>query len=536
MKVVTARQMAELDRISIEQYGIPSLVLMENAGRSCAERILQVLQDKVGAPEEASVAIVCGRGNNGGDGMVIGRHLHNRGVYVEVFLLSEEDRLSADARTQLEMLKKLDVECRVIRDQEGVEDLRTYLEEVHLCVDAIFGTGLTSPLNGLVKDVVEEINLSMSPVFAVDLPSGIDATTGRILGEAIRADYTGSFGLLKLGHVLLPGSLHCGETEVYDIGIPSKAVFDADIKTEALDERVVKSVLSIRPPDFHKGDAGRVYIIGGSPGMTGAPCLAGQAAVRMGAGLITVVVPASLRPIVESKLMEVMSIGIPDGGEGIFRNSMVPGLVERIGRADVVVIGPGPGSYPGGAEFMAELIPRIRVPFLIDADGLNALAGQVEALRTAGAPCILTPHPGEMSRLTGESIEAIEASRIGSAQHLAEEQNVTVILKGARTIIATPKGDVFINTTGNPYMASGGMGDALTGMVAALASQGLSPTDAACAGVFLHGMSADLLLRRHPMSPVSATDVIENIREALQQTLGEVQGGGDSPSSGGGRS
>jgi NAD(P)H-hydrate epimerase len=219
--------------------------------------------------------------------------------------------------------------------------------------------------------------------------------------------------------------------------------------------------------------------------------------------------------------MEVMSAGVPDGGSGYFGKECVDELAERIARADFVVLGPGLGSYPGASAFVAALIPRIRVPFLVDADGLNALAGQVKVLRSASAPCIVTPHPGEMSRLTGESIEAIEGSRIGAARHFAEEENVTVILKGARTIVATPKGDVFINTTGNPYMASGGMGDALSGMVAALASQGLSPTDAACAAVFLHGMSADILVRRHPMSPVSATDVIDNIREALQQTLGE---------------
>ncbi len=524
MKVATAPQMAELDRMTIEQYGIPALVLMENAGRSCTERILRILQNKVGAPEEASVAIVCGRGNNGGDGMVIARHLHSRGVYVEVFLLSEVDSLSPDARKQYEIIRKMDVECRIIRDPEGVEDLRTYLEEVHLCVDAILGTGLSSVLEGIVRSVVETINLSLATVFAVDVPTGIDATSGRILGEAIRADYTGTFGLLKLGQVLLPGSIHCGDTDIYDIGIHSKAVFDANIKTEVLEDRMVKSMLSIRPPDFHKGDAGRVYVVGGSPGMTGAPCLAGHAAMRMGAGLITVVVPGSLRPVVEAKLMEVMSVGVEDGGSGYFPKDCIAELLEKITRADFVVLGPGLGSYPHSTEFMAEIVPQIRVPFLIDADGLNALASQVGILRMAGAPCIITPHPGEMSRLTGESIEAIEASRVGTAQHFAEEKKVTVILKGARTIVATPKGDVFINTTGNPYMASGGMGDALSGMVAALASQGLSPTDAACAGVFLHGMSADILVRRHPMSTVSATDVIENIREALQKTLGEPDG------------
>jgi NAD(P)H-hydrate epimerase len=219
--------------------------------------------------------------------------------------------------------------------------------------------------------------------------------------------------------------------------------------------------------------------------------------------------------------MEVMSVGVPDLGTGFFSTESLPKIVEAISRADVAVIGPGMGTFPGAKSFMSDLIPLIRVPFIIDADGLNALEGDLRILRMAKAPCIVTPHPGEMSRLTGESIEAIEASRIGSARHLAEEQNVTVILKGARTIVATPMGDVFVNTTGNPYMASGGMGDTLTGMIAALASQGLSPNDAACAGVFLHGMSADILVRRHPISPVSATDVIENIFEALQQTLGE---------------
>ncbi len=522
MKVVTARQMAELDRTAIQHYGIPSLVLMENAGRSCTDRILRILEEKVGAPQEASVAVVCGKGNNGGDGMVIARHLHNRGVYVEVFLLGETEDLSKDARTQYEILQRMDLEIRVVRDTEGIEDLRSYLEEVHLCVDAILGTGISSPLSGTVREVVEVINLSLATVFAVDIPSGIDADTGRILGEAIRADYTGTFGLLKLGNVLLPGSIHCGETDIYDIGIPTRAVFDADIKTETLEEQVVKSVLSVRPPDFHKGDAGRVYIVGGSPGMTGAPCLAGMAALRMGAGLVTVVTPASLRPIVEAKQMEVMCAGVPDAGGGYFTPEMIPHLMEAISRADVVVVGPGMGMTEAMPRFLKELLPRIKVPFLLDADALNALSGQVNALQSAVAPCIVTPHPGEMSRLSRESIEAIEASRIDSARHLAEEEGVTAILKGARTIVATPKGDIFINTSGNPYMASGGMGDALTGMIAALASQGLSPTDAACAGVFLHGLSADLLVRENPMTPVTATDVIGNIKGALQHTLGEA--------------
>jgi NAD(P)H-hydrate epimerase len=242
----------------------------------------------------------------------------------------------------------------------------------------------------------------------------------------------------------------------------------------------------------------------------------------MGAGLITVVTPASLRPIVEAKQMEVMCAGIPDGGGGHFTAQMIPALLETVSKADVVVVGPGMGLTEASPEFMKELIPRIKVPFLLDADALNALTGQVHILQSASVPCIVTPHPGEMSRLTRESIEAIEASRLDSARHLAEEEKVTVILKGARTVVATPKGDIFINTTGNPYMASGGMGDALSGMIAALASQGLSPNDAACAGVFLHGMSADLLVREHPMTPVTATDVIGNIRGALQHTLGEA--------------
>jgi NAD(P)H-hydrate epimerase len=247
-----------------------------------------------------------------------------------------------------------------------------------------------------------------------------------------------------------------------------------------------------------------------------------MAALRMGAGLITTAVPASLRPIVEAKQMEVMCAGIPDEGGGYFTPEMIPALLEAIAKADFVVIGPGLGVTERMPEFLKELLPRIKVPFLLDADALNALAGQVNLLQSAGAPCIITPHPGEMSRLTQESIDAIESHRLDSARHVAEEEGVTVILKGARTVVATPKGDIFINTSGNPYMASGGMGDALTGMVAALACQGLSPTDAACAGVFLHGLSADLLVRDHPMTPVAATDVIGNIKGALQHTLDEA--------------
>ena len=522
MKVATAQQAAELDRIAIEHYGIPSLVLMENAGRSCVDRILRILEENAAAPQEASIAVVCGKGNNGGDGMVIARHLHNRGVYVEVFLLCEPEELSRDARVQADILRKLDLEPRVIRNHEGVEDLRAYLEEVHLCVDAIFGTGLSSPLSAISRDVAEAINLSLATVFAVDIPSGVDASTGRILGEAIRADFTGVLGILKLGNVLLPGAIYCGETDVYDIGIPSRAIFDADIQTEAIDAHIVKTMLSIRPPDFHKGDAGRVYIIGGSAGMTGAPALSGAAAMRMGAGLVTVVVPSSLRPIVESKQMEVMSAGIPDGGGGFFTPEMIPALLETIKNADFVVVGPGLGMTKSMPEFITKLIPRIKAPFLLDADALNALAGQVNVLQTAGANCIITPHTGEMSRLTQESIEAIEASRLCSARYLAQEENITVVLKGPRSLTATPKGDVFINMSGNPYMASAGMGDALTGMIAALAAQGFSPADAACAGVFLHGLSADLLVQKFPMAPVTATDVIENIKGALRRVLDEA--------------
>ena len=522
MKVATAQQMAELDRTTIEHYGIPSLVLMENAGRSCVERILHILEDKTVAPQEASIAVVCGKGNNGGDGMVIARHLHNRGVYVEVFLLCKPEDLSLDARIQADILRKIDLEIRFIRDREGIEDLRAYLEEVHLCVDAIFGTGLSAPVSGITRDVIEVINLSMATVFAVDIPSGIDASTGRILNEAVRADFTGVFGLLKLGNVLLPGSIHCGETDVYDIGIPSRAIFDADIKTETIDMHVVKSMLAIRPPDFHKGDAGRVYVVGGSPGMTGAPCLSGAAALRMGAGLVTVVVPASLRHIVESKQMEVMSAGIPDDGGGYFTPEMIPALLKTIANADFVVVGPGLGMTESSPRFIKELLPQIKTPFLLDADALNALVEQVHELQTAGAPCIITPHTGEMSRLTHESVEAIEANRMNAVRYMAEEENVTVILKGPRSLVATPQGDTFINMSGNPYMASAGMGDALAGMIAALASQGFSPADAACAGVFLHGLSADLLVRKNPMTPVTATDVIENIKGALKHVLDEA--------------
>ncbi len=452
--------------------------------------------------------------------MVIARHLHNRESTLR-YSSSPRWRTCRGTPDPGRDPRKLDLEIRVIRDTEGVEDLRSYLEEVHLCVDAILGRA--SPCR-CQESFVKWWRWSTCR-WRPCLPStSRAASTPRRADprEAIRADYTGVLGLPKIGNVILPGSIHCGETEIYDIGIPSRAVFEAEIKTETLEEQVVKSMLSVRPPDFHKGDAGRVFVVGGSPGMTGAPCLSGLASLRMGAGLVTVAVPASLRPIVEAKQMEVMSVGVPDGGGGHFTPEMIPDLLAAIARADFVVVGPGLGLTESTPGFLKELLPRLKVPFLLDADALNALEGQVDVLQTAGATCIVTPHTGEMSRLTRESVEAIEASRLDSARHLAEEESVTVVLKGPRTIVATPKGDIFINMSGNPYMASAGMGDALTGMIAALASQGLSTTDAACAGVFLHGLSADLLVRKHPMTPVTALDVIGNIKGALQHTMDEL--------------
>ncbi len=512
MKIVSAQQMQELDRRAIA-CGIPGIELMENAGRGTFEKIRQYFP---GALTQGTV-VLCGRGNNGGDGFVIARHLHAAGARVKAFLLAPADRVSGDARTNLEAYRRIGGALQEIIDAAQWRSAAPEMRGSGLIVDALLGTGLSAEVTGLYRTVIEEINAAASArIVSVDIPSGIDATTGAVLGAAVRAHLTCTFALPKRGLLVAPGASHTGMREVIDIGIPPELVRDVAAQEFLLDEQSLRGALPSRPYDAHKGSFGHVLIVAGSTGKTGAAALAGRAAMRAGAGLVTVAAPAALNHILEAKLTEVMTEPLPDSGAGVLGMAALPRLQEIVQGKSLVAIGPGLGAGDETAAVVHRFLEQLAVPALIDADGLNALARNTDVLKRLRAPVVLTPHPGEMARLAGISTQEVQQDRIGSAGAFARRHGVLVVLKGALSIIAEPEGRVFISTAGNPGMASGGMGDALTGLIAGLAAQGLPLSAAARLGVFAHGRIGDRIAREKAPIGILATDIIERIPEELR--------------------
>jgi len=508
-KIASAEEMRELDRRTIEEFGIPGEVLMELAGQG----VFRYLEERYPFLEDA--VIFCGKGNNGGDGLVVGRYLLNRRVFATAVLLGKKDELKGDARLNLERFLKLNGEVIEIESEEQLQGLEPRLTETSLIIDAIFGTGLNSEVQGLARKAIEFINLMIEeygiPALAVDLPSGINASTGEILGDAVQAEATVTFGLAKIGHYCFPGTEYVGELEVVDIGIP--ADFSKAIKTLVVDQKLAFSILQPRQPDSHKGDNGHTVIFAGSPGKTGAAAMASESALRAGAGLVTLAVPASLNDIFEVKVTEVMTEPIPDDSRK-FGKISIPAAKEFIRAKDVIALGPGIGQGKEVDQFVKEILLSATAPLVVDADGLNSLANQMELLKKIQAPLILTPHPGEMSRLSGLKTPEIQNDRVGVARKFAREWQAIVVLKGARTVIASPFGEVYLNLSGNPGMASAGMGDVLFGIIAGLLSQKYEPVDAAVLGVYLHGKAGDLALKELGGIGIIASDLIKKIPAA----------------------
>ena len=486
MKFCTAAEMRRLDEKTIKECGLPGVVLMENAGRGAARLTREHFGDLAGK----NVTVVCGRGNNGGDGFVMGRIFHGWGAAVRFFLLSTRDRVGGDARVNLDVALKMGLECVEIQTEAHLDGFD--LSGQDLVVDAILGTGLSSEVRGLYRDVIDRINSSGLPVVSVDIPSGLDADTGRVLGAAVRADLTATFGLPKAGLLLWPGCDLTGRLEVVDIGIPPHVLNEADPRKELILESGLLGLLPPRMPIGHKGVYGHVLIVAGSTGMTGAAALAAQGAARAGAGLVTLAVPASLNPILEAKVTEAMTEPLPEELPGFLSAEAGDRILELARDKSVLALGPGLGIRPGTVDLVRRLVGACDLPLVIDADGLNALAGAVDVLKTARRDVILTPHPGEMSRLCGWKTSDIAADRLGAAREFAENTGVVLALKGFGTVVAAPDGRLWLNTTGGPHMAGGGMGDVLTGMIAGLAAQGLDALDAARLGVFAHGLAGDL--------------------------------------------
>jgi ADP-dependent NAD(P)H-hydrate dehydratase / NAD(P)H-hydrate epimerase len=503
--------MREADRFTIEDIGIPSLVLMENAGRQVVAAIEAAYEDRLAG----RVAVLCGRGNNGGDGFVVARTLLQRGVDTSVFVIGSLGEIRGDARTNLDILGRLGVTVVEIADEQSWELHFSEISQCTLIVDAVLGTGLRSAVSGMLETVIADVNASDIPIVAVDLPSGLSADTPHLIGDCISAAMTVTLAAPKLPLVLPPGEVHAGDVVIADIGIPYEVVEGLEGQhVDLLTPEQLRELIEPRTADSHKGDFGRVTVVAGSVGKAGAAFLAGMGALRSGAGLVTVATPAACLPIVAPMAPELMTEPLADEAGGVAA-SAIDRLMELA--QDVIACGPGLGRTRAASDFVRALIDRATVPLVLDADALTLLADEPDRLvGKDDRDVIITPHPGEMARLAGSSIDEVQANRLEVAADFAAAHRVYVVLKGHRTVIATPTGRIFINPTGNPGMATAGTGDVLTGMVAAWLAQ-LLDAEAACRiAVFLHGAAGDLAEAAHGQAAMTATDLLANLGGALR--------------------
>jgi len=513
MKVATAEQMQEIDRKAIETYRIPGIVLMENAGRGATEVISNAFPNL----QKKKVAIIAGKGNNGGDGFVIARHLLNQGCSAKVFLLADPKALRGDAETNFHIFLRMKGEIIPVPSSKDYQKIKKDLEKFDLLIDGIFGTGLDAEVRGYYREVIDHINTLQKPIVAIDIPSGLDANTGKPLGTAIRASLTVTFGVPKVGHLISPGLDYVGMVKVIDIGIPRRLVEEEEIHTHLLENEEIKKWLSIpRRPDTHKGDYGHLLVIAGSVGKTGAAAMACEAALRMGAGLVTLAIPKSLNAIMEVKLTEVMTEPLPETQKQTLSLRAFHSILRLCENKKAVIIGPGIGTFKETQSLVLKLIKTLNLPIILDADGLTALATQPKILPAMNRQLILTPHPGEMARLIQSTVKDVQENRISISKNFSQSNHVYLILKGHRTLITNPTGEVFINPTGNPGMASGGTGDILTGMIGGLICQGLDILPSLQTAVYLHGVAGDEVAREKGEKSLIATDMLEKIPALLQ--------------------
>jgi len=511
MRILSAEAMREVDRAAIEDLGIPSLVLMENA----AIGVVEALGRAFGEAESA--AVFCGPGNNGGDGLAVARHLAVRGWEVRVFLVTGGRELSGDAAAQLGICRKAEVPILEVSADNGLGPALEAAAECDVVVDALFGTGLARPLEGLFARVVEALNSLPLPRVAVDLPSGLSGSQARPFGVHVRADLTVTFAAPKVAHVFPPAADAVGEMVVTDLGIPPRLV--EEVEDESGDLHLLMSeelaeLLPEREAGSHKGDYGHALIAAGSTGKAGAAILAARAAVRAGAGLVTVAVPEPILQTVDLGSIESMTLGLPSGTTGQIVERAVDVLLDAAEGKAVLAIGPGLGQEAATAAAIRRVVLECPLPLVLDADGVNAFAGRAGELAGRRAETVLTPHPGELGRLLGISTAQIQEDRVAAARGAAEETGAIVVLKGHLTLVASGTA-VFVNPTGNPGMATGGTGDVLTGLLAGLLAQGLDALDATLVAVYLHGLAGDLAASRLGEVSLAAGDLIEILPAAF---------------------
>lgn len=510
MRVLNSVQMREVDRRTINEVGIPSIVLMENAGR----QVVAAMEATYADLSDRRVAVLCGLGNNGGDGFVVARTLLQRGVDVSVFVMGSVADVRGDARINLDILGRLGQTVVEVADSQAWELHFAELSDCTLIVDAIFGTGVKGPIGGFIASVVADVNASGIPIVSIDLPSGLSADSPEPAGDSIEAGLTVTLAAPKLPLVLPPGEMHAGEVVIADIGIPSDVIDRVDgPRIELLARPAMRELINARTPDSHKGDYGHVLVVAGSLGRTGAAHLAAVGALRSGAGLVTVATPVSCLPIVAAMGPEYMTEPLAECDGGI-----APEAAERVlaMARDVIAIGPGLGQAPSTRAFVHTLVDRAVVPLVIDADALNAFRDDPDRLAgREGRPIIVTPHPGEMARLLGITADEVQGSRIEIARNFAVAHHAYVVLKGHRTLVATPDEKIYINPTGHPGMATGGTGDVLTGMIAAWLAQLLDAEVACTLAVYLHGMAGELAEADEGEVAMTSADLASHIGDAV---------------------
>lgn len=513
MKLVTASEMRELDRRAIQDLGIPSLVLMENAGRTT----YQILRREFPAPQ-GEVAVVAGQGNNGGDGFVVARYLANAGLPVAVFLLGERAQVGGDARVNLDILSHLGITVAEVRTEADLNPVIHRLAKAGLIVDALLGTGLNSPVKGLIADMIEHLNHLRAPVLAVDIPTGLSADTGAVLGVALKAEVTVTYGWPKLGQIVPPGRDYVGRLWQVDISIPPSLA--RDVHLELAEASDLRTLLPPRPFGSNKGTFGHLLVLAGSEGKTGAATLSSEAALRAGAGLVTLGISASLNDIMEVKLTEAMTVPLPEApGTRALGQAALGAIQDFLGEKFTLAIGPGLGTHPETRELVCRLVHDLPQAMVIDADGVNNLAADNSCLKDAAGPRLLTPHPGEMARLLGLTVPEVQARRLDLARETAAKFGITLVLKGVQTLVAAPDGRISLNPTGNPALASGGTGDVLTGLIGGFLAQGLTPWDAARLGVYLHGLAADFFVNQYGPRGLIAGDLLRIFPDVLNQFI-----------------
>jgi ADP-dependent NAD(P)H-hydrate dehydratase / NAD(P)H-hydrate epimerase len=535
MKVLTAEQMREVDRLTTERYGVPSLQLMENAGAAVADYLSQALPDL----STRRILVLCGKGNNGGDGFVVARRLRERGAPLRVFLFAEISAVRGDAAVNLQLWQAGGGELNAVTSKSEWATAREALNEADLVVDALLGTGIQGSVEGLLASAIDDLNVwrdkraaRLGPVRArfvisVDMPSGLSSGNEDFGGPIIRADVTVSFTAAKVGQLLAPRADCVGKLVVRDIGTPRELLDDdPTLKLLWLEPGEFRGLPMVRKAEANKGSFGHALIVAGSLGKSGAAVLSGRAALRVGAGLVTVATPAKVLPIVAAGMPEMMTTPLLENDEGTvsLRNLDDDRFAQVAGDKSVLAMGPGLSTNPETQQFTRAVLQKLSLPVILDADGLNAFAGQANEFRTRKPELLaLTPHPGEMGRLVAATARDVQAKRLEVALAAAARWKAFVILKGFHTILATPEGRAYVNTTGNPGMATGGTGDVLTGMLAGLTAEfGTKNWEYVLGlGIYLHGLAGDVAAERVGEAPLLASDLIEALPEAYSRLLAE---------------